>query len=165
MTPIMNLPSESSVRTKNSEHQFGTSTPQTTSAPNVCKIFQIDRNRQQIASTPKKHIAIGDLVSKWTKDPEKQTALENARRWLSDDLLKDEAITVRTYRLKQGWSQLQLAQAIGSSQPHIARIEKGTENLTIDTCRRLATALGLDMNTLDLALRHQEAKQAAEIKK
>jgi transcriptional regulator with XRE-family HTH domain len=63
---------------------------------------------------------------------------------------------VRALRLRRGWSQSQLAEAIKTSQSHIARIERGTENVTIQTCRRLCAALGIDMNTLDQALRRQE---------
>jgi transcriptional regulator with XRE-family HTH domain len=65
--------------------------------------------------------------------------------------------TVKTLRLRRGWSQTQLAEAIGSSQSHVARIERGRENLSIQTCRRLCEALGVDMNTLDAALRRQES--------
>jgi transcriptional regulator with XRE-family HTH domain len=59
-------------------------------------------------------------------------------------------------RLRKGWSQARLAAEIGTSQPHVARIERGTENLAIGTCRKLCAALDIDLNTLDRALRRQE---------
>ena len=46
-------------------------------------------------------------------------------------------------------SQADLASAIGMQQPHIARIEKGNNCPTLQTCRRLAAALDVDMNTLN----------------
>jgi transcriptional regulator with XRE-family HTH domain len=67
-------------------------------------------------------------------------------------------------RLRKGWSQTQLANELGTSQPHIARIERGTENVTIETCRRLCRVLGIDMNRLDAALRRQEALRAGTAK-
>jgi len=82
--------------------------------------------------------------------------MEDARRWLADEFHGDDGITLRTLRMRKGLSQLQLATAIGTSQPHIARIEGGADNLNIDTCRRIASVLEVDMNSLDQALRQQQ---------
>lgn len=68
----------------------------------------------------------------------------------------EDGDTVRTLRLRKGWSQARLAAELGTSQSHIARIERGTENLTIETCRKLSRALRIDLNTLDRALKRQE---------
>jgi transcriptional regulator with XRE-family HTH domain len=67
-------------------------------------------------------------------------------------------------RLRKGWSRTRLAEALRTSQSHVARIERGTENLTIETCRKLAKALDIDLNALDLALRRQEAIAEAKAK-
>src|SRR5262249_39052164 len=48
------------------------------------------------------------------------------------------AVYLRQYR---GWSQARVAKAMGTSQPAIARIEGGDENITLETLRRLAIAL------------------------
>ena len=56
------------------------------------------------------------------------------------------------------------AKALGTSQSHVARIERGTENLAIETCRRLCGVLGIDMNTLDQSLRRQEVVAQAKAK-
>lgn len=59
---------------------------------------------------------------------------------------------MRALRLAAGLSQAQLANAVGTSQPRIARIEAGTEKPGLDMLRRLRDALNIDMNTLDAAL-------------
>ena len=71
---------------------------------------------------------------------------------------------MRTLRLRKGWSQSRLAKALETSQSHVARIERGTENLTIETCRKISKALEIDMNTLDQALKRQEAIAQAQQK-
>lgn len=129
--------------------------PQTVpSSPDVVNIF---RNVVSDAPVPPRHVSLDSLVDRASADPKRRAALEEARGWLADTEYAAEGDTVRTLRLRKGYSQVQLAAKIGTSQPHIARIERGTENITIDTCRRLVGALGIDMNTLDDALRRQES--------
>jgi predicted transcriptional regulator len=53
-------------------------------------------------------------------------------------------------------SQAQLAEAIGTQQPYIARIEGGGTDLRLETCRRLAAALAIDLNRLDQAVQRQK---------
>lgn len=113
---------------------------------------------------PKKHISIGNLVSKWEKDDKRRAALEDARKWVADTFHGEDGETVRTMRLRKGWSQARLAQEISTSQSHIARIERGTENIAITTCRRLCSALDIDLNHLNQALVRQEAIAHAKAK-
>lgn len=105
---------------------------------------------------PANYVAIDDLVSEFEGDVEARVALERGRRWVAETFYANDGETVRTLRLRKGWSQAQLADALATSQSHIARIERGTENLTISTCRRLCKALDIDMNTLDNSLQQQE---------
>jgi transcriptional regulator with XRE-family HTH domain len=78
--------------------------------------------------------------------------LLDARRWVADTVLAGKPVTMRTLRLRRGLSQAQLAEAIGTQQPHVARIERGQADPQLGTCRRIAHALGVDLNTLDQAL-------------
>ena len=50
----------------------------------------------------------------------------------------ENALHLRRYRR---WSQAKVASLMKTSQPHIARIEGGSENITLDTLKRLVTAL------------------------
>jgi transcriptional regulator with XRE-family HTH domain len=104
------------------------------------------------------------LIREWETDEKKRAALEEGRRWVADTFHCDDGETVRTLRLRKGWSQSQLAKMLGTSQSHVARIERGTENLTIETCRKLSATLDIDLNTLDLALKRQEAIAQAKQK-
>lgn len=98
--------------------------------------------------------SVDSLIDKLeAADPE---GMRQARRWAADTLYPEERFTVRSLRLRMGLSQAALAKLIGSSQPHVARIERGTEDIQISTFRKLAEALGLDCNQMNEALRNQE---------
>ena len=53
------------------------------------------------------------------------------------------AEAVRTRREELGWSQRQLAERAGMTQPGVARFEAGGTTPTIPVLERLASALGL----------------------
>lgn len=53
--------------------------------------------------------------------------------------------TIIDHRLKRGWSQSQLAEAIGSRQPVISRLERGEGNPSLQTLKRIAEALDLSL--------------------
>jgi len=59
-------------------------------------------------------------------------------------LVHEVAIAVRSMRMGAGLTQAQLAKRIGTSQPTIARLEKGLDVRTPrwDTLQRIASALG-----------------------
>ncbi len=51
-------------------------------------------------------------------------------------------VVVERLRSDKGWTQAQLADAIGSSQSAIHRIEKGRQNISLDQIKKLSKALG-----------------------
>lgn len=53
--------------------------------------------------------------------------------------------TIIDQRIKRGWSQTQLADAIGSRQPVISRLERGEGNPSLQTLRKIAKALDLSL--------------------
>lgn len=55
---------------------------------------------------------------------------------------------VRTYRKALNLTQLQLAQAVHVTRQTINLIENNNYNPTLDLCRKIATALNTDLNTL-----------------
>ncbi|MBN8714275.1 MAG: helix-turn-helix transcriptional regulator [Xanthomonadales bacterium] len=156
MTKAIRLPSASSMPTKSFERTGDGVTLLTSSVSEPCQVFSFGDYLSPAEVAPRRHVAIADLVSKWDANPTRRAAMEDARRWLADEFHGDDGITLRTLRMRKGLSQLQLATAIGTSQPHIARIEGGADNLNIDTCRRIASVLEVDMNSLDQALRQQQ---------
>jgi len=64
------------------------------------------------------------------------------------DVLGPEYEVVKTIireRMKRGWSQTQLAEAIGSRQPVISRLEQGNGNPSLSTLQKVAKALNLSL--------------------
>ncbi len=53
--------------------------------------------------------------------------------------------TIIKERVKRGWSQTELAEAIGSRQPVISRLERGDGNPSLQTLNRIAKALDLSL--------------------
>ncbi|HEN47125.1 MAG TPA: XRE family transcriptional regulator [Mizugakiibacter sp.] len=117
----------------------------------------IFENFTQRQKTPEHFTSVQDLMVESERDDDRGEAIEEARRWVAGVVYGTEADTIRSLRLRKGWSQARLAAEMHTSQSHIARIERGTENVAINTCRRLATALAIDMNQLDIVLLRQEA--------
>ena len=53
--------------------------------------------------------------------------------------------TIIRERIKRGWSQTQLAEAVGSRQPVISRLERGDSNPSLQTLGKIAKALNLSL--------------------
>ncbi len=53
--------------------------------------------------------------------------------------------TIINQRIKRGWSQSQLAEAVGSRQPVISRLERGEGNPSLQTLHKIAKALDLSL--------------------
>jgi len=78
----------------------------------------------------------------------KTKALTNKEVRKAYDALNPEYDVVRAiikYRLKRGWSQTELADAIGSRQPVISRLERGEGNPSLQTLHKIASALDLSL--------------------
>lgn len=78
--------------------------------------------------------------------------MQDARVVLGQEFYGNSPKTLASVRLSRGYSQQQVAVAIGSSQPAIAKFEAGSVNILWDTGRRLAQALGLTLQELDAVL-------------
>ena len=152
MTKTTHLLRELEMPTTKFEVVVDDTAPTTQTEDNVCQMPQPAED-----PVPENYLSIDDLVSEFESDEETSVALERGRRWVADAFYDDNGDTVRTLRLRKGWSQTQLAVALATSQSHVARIERGTENIYIATCRKLCKALEVDMNTLDESLQRQEA--------
>jgi len=165
MTPATKSPDASSVRTR--AYETVVTAPgvaaDATSVSN-CVVFKFEDHANLREDAPARHKSIRELVENWNTNEPRGAALQQARKWFTDAFHSEDGDTVRTLRLQNGWSQTQLAARLGTSQPHVARIERGTENLAIETCRRLCSVLSVDMNTLDEALRRQEVLARAKAK-
>ena len=78
----------------------------------------------------------------------KTETLKNPKVKAEYDALGPEYEVIRTIiaeRTKRGWSQSDLAAAIGSRQPVISRLERGGGNPSLETLQRIARALDLSL--------------------
>ncbi|WP_339389438.1 helix-turn-helix domain-containing protein [Nitrosomonas sp. Nm33] len=76
--------------------------------------------------------------------------LKEGRKWAASVLYEEHPESFRALRLRAGYSQKQLAQKIGMSQPNICELESGKRKPSSDTLLRLAKALG---TTTDIVLK------------
>lgn len=153
MTPTTRPLDESFRLTKTSEStaQVSMAVPAVTTRP--AQVIPFIAPAPAVAPIPPGYKTIDEIVAKFERDPAMREELLDARRWIADTVLAGKPVTMRTLRLRKGLSQAQLAEAIGTQQPHVARIERAQADPQLDTCRRIAHALGVDLNTLDQALR------------
>ncbi|CAM2164870.1 hypothetical protein PSAC2689_130054 [Paraburkholderia sacchari] len=66
--------------------------------------------------------------------------------------------SIAAARLRMGLSQARLAEAIGTSQPHIAKIEAGKVQIQFATAVQLADALNLTLDSLRNLIEQPSAK-------
>ena len=144
--------------TRTSESAAHVSTSVTTVTTRPAEVLPFIAPALPEAPIPPAYRTIDEIVARFDRDPVMQEELLDARRWMADTVLAGKPATLRTLRLRKGLSQAKLADAIGTQQPHVARIESGQADLRLETCRRIAGALGVDLNTLDQALQGQPAK-------
>lgn len=92
----------------------------------ILKIKQKLRNVDDILT--ERHGAIGT--------PTREDFHARAKAWYFAELLKEE-------RKKQKITQKELAERVGKSREHIARLEKGETDMQLSTFINIAEALGL----------------------
>lgn len=55
---------------------------------------------------------------------------------------------IRHYRLLKGWTQEQLAEVLDSQGTYVGRVERGEQNLQLQTLEKIADALQVNVNAL-----------------
>lgn len=154
MTPTTQRLEESFRLTKASDSvaYVAASAPAVTTAPPRAKVLEFPGNAPAEAPIPPGYTTIDQVIAEFELDPAAREELKRGRQWVAETILAGHPQSLRVLRLRKGMSQAQLAEAIGTQQPHIARIERGQADVRLETCRRIAQVLGVDLNTLDQAL-------------
>ena len=93
------------------------------------------------APLPEGFIGIEDLVAQEQRDPAVGKAIAAGNRILADEFYAGSPRRLAFYRLRNGWSQKELAGRVGTSQSYIARLEAGEIDPQVSTLNRLAAAL------------------------
>lgn len=91
--------------------------------------------------------SIDELISEWSEDAAFAEQISQARRRFAR-AEHGGVQTIKSVRLALGLSQMDVAKCLKTSQSHIARIENGNACPTIETGKKLAAVLKVDMNTL-----------------
>jgi len=96
-------------------------------------------------------------------DSEKAELLKNARMELSERLSDTGAFPLSKLRLSKGLSQSQVAEKMGVSQAHVAKVENGDGNVRVDTIEKFADALGESFSVVSSAfyLQRQRRKEVS----
>lgn len=77
---------------------------------------------------------------------------------MNSELQSEVGRRIRELREATGLSQEEFARRAGFARPFFGRIERGTQNISIETLGRIAVALGVDMGRLVEGL-PQQAKR------
>lgn len=99
--------------------------------------------------------SLSDLIDEYEQSADAAALLASGRREVAQTLYADEPESFSALRLAAGMSQKQLAALVGTSQPHIARIELGKADPSTDTIARIANALGVDEERMFRAIRNK----------
>jgi len=100
-------------------------------------------------------VDIDDLAAEQERDPVTRSYLEAGSKLIAERY-PEHIRGLAALRMKRGWSQRTLADAIGVKQPHIARLELGHNDPSLSTMRKLATALGVSVEHIAHELEMQQ---------
>jgi len=132
------------------------------SSPSTITAISVKLVSSELAS---KHTDFDDFMAELEADPANAQGLAEAGSWVADQFYADDGITLRTARLRKGFSQKQLAEILGTSQPHVATIEKAGGDFMFATAAKLCEALGITLNDLPAILQRQRDINASKEKK
>jgi ribosome-binding protein aMBF1 (putative translation factor) len=95
------------------------------------------------APLPAGFVDIDALVEEHEADPVTRQAIADGRRAVADNYYSGDTRTLSWYRLRNGWSQKELATRMGTSQSYIARLEAGDIDPQVSTLHRLAAVFAV----------------------
>lgn len=98
---------------------------------------------------------VGQFLAEQERDPEMAAAMAAMRQRIAAERSKHAPPTLTVLRQRAGLSQTQLAAAMKTSQPNIARWEKDPEQMTAKSIKRMAAALHVKEQDIHDAMNHQ----------
>jgi ribosome-binding protein aMBF1 (putative translation factor) len=97
---------------------------------------------------PAGFIDIDALVEQEEKDPARKQAIAAGRQAIAENYYATKPRPLSYFRLRNGWSQKELAGRMGTSQSYIARLEAGDIDPQVSTLRRLAAVFDVQPGVL-----------------
>ena len=92
------------------------------------------------------------VTAEIARDASLEQRLQEAIRRLAPVLAPNNELSLRALRLAQGWTQLDLAQRLGTSQAMVSKWEAGHGDMQLSTVRALARTFGVTVATLDACI-------------
>lgn len=114
--------------------------------------------RPKPAARPRRLVA----AQREAEDPSYRARMARARMVLASDLPDDPSVTLAKLRMARGLSQVDLARAVGTSQPHIAKIESGKCRVLFETAVKIADSLQVSLDSLRSVLAAAGNQQVTE---
>lgn len=120
----------------------------------VVVAMHVTFDSQKIGTHHGKGRDIGSIVADHESNPKRAAALSQARKKLAAVAYgrNPPNQSLAALRLAKGLSQAGLAQAIGTQQSYIARIEKNGSDLRAATIKKLANVLGVTCDQIIAAV-------------
>jgi ribosome-binding protein aMBF1 (putative translation factor) len=97
---------------------------------------------------PAGFVDIEVLVDEQEQDTVTRQAIATGRQSVAESYYATQPWPLSYYRLRNGWSQKELAGRMGTSQSYIARLEAGDIDPQVSTLRRLATVFDVQASAL-----------------
>lgn len=97
---------------------------------------------------PDGFVRLEDFLNEFETDPSLADGLASARREIAAERNAAGERSLALLRMRRGLTQQQLADALGTKQPTVSRLELGQQVPGLSMLRRLAAVLGVDMNEL-----------------
>lgn len=119
-------------------------------------LFSIIGNGTKTESTPietkkldiisrKQSASISDFIyDLCLDDPRLDATISEGTKWVAKKFYGSQPKSFKKMRMHAGLTQAQLAKAIGTSQPYIAKLERGEINAGMDVIGRIAKAVSLE---------------------
>ncbi|WP_196248194.1 helix-turn-helix domain-containing protein [Pseudomonas chlororaphis] len=108
------------------------------------------------APLAKKNSAFAGLLGRIEADSSLSEELKKARASVADEFYDEEGETIKSLRLKNGWSQQKFSELLGTTQAQVARLEKGNIDPHRSTCKRLRQVLNISAEKLEEIMDRQE---------
>lgn len=108
---------------------------------------------------PRGGTRLADVIAELSDSAEGSASLKAGRQWVADSFYADETQSLQALRLRKGFSQADLAKAIGVSQPRVSIYERGLEKPEFDMLVRLRKALDVTTDQLFSAIEHAATRR------
>ena len=107
------------------------------------------------SSVPKNFKSLDEVVKRHEAIPSRAAAMVRARKKIASLLAEDKALTtLAELRLRAGFSQAKLAEALGNSQPSYSLIELGRHDIMLATFEKLVSLLSISRDELAEAMKN-----------